>query len=168
MIAPKEACPTWKILSYAIPIIIILVSVGGLIVATGNGDKLKPKLLSGVLQNDEIEDPFSRKSADGTVGKWKSDGRNGLEIEVLNAMSADWDVFFSLAVADWEYGNPDALSIIVEDVQEEKACKPIDGKVSEPILAHPLCLPSAHLVLHAVRKNKGLQRGLRSNEMAWN
>ena len=156
MIAPKDHCPTWKILSYAIPIIIILVSIGGLIVATGNGDKLKPKLLTGVLQNDEIEDPFSRKSTDGTVGRWKSDGRNGLEIEVLNAMSSNWDVFFSLAVADWEYGIPDALSIIVEDVQEDKACKPIDGKVPGLKPAHPLFWPSSHVMSLAFRKNKGL------------
>jgi len=130
MITPREDCPTWKIVSYVIPIIILLGSIVGIIIATGNGDKLKPNIFTGVLKNEDIEDPFSQASAvDGAIAKWKTDGKSGLTITVLNAMSPGWQAFFDIAITDWDYGNPDALSISVESVPEEKACTPVNGTI---------------------------------------
>lgn len=110
--------------------IILVVSIVGLILALGKGDKLKKTFLEGgFLKDEEIEDPFANKATNGVVARWESDGQGGLTIDVLNALSSDWEVFFNLAVADWEYGNPDALSLQVEAVDEDKECKPVVGTV---------------------------------------
>lgn len=131
-IAPKEDCPMWKIMSYAIPIIVLLASIGGIIVATGNADKFTPDFL-GKLKNEDVVDPFSQTTSDGVIARWDTKGKSGLTIDVINAMGSKWDIFFNLAVADWEYGNPDALSIKMSDVEEDKACKPLNGTYSFPM-----------------------------------
>jgi hypothetical protein len=137
--------------------IVLVVSIVGLILAMGKGDKLKKTFLEGgFLKDEEIEDPFANKATNGVVARWESDGQGGLTIGVLNALSSDWEVFFNLAVADWEYGNPDALSLQVEAVDEDKACKPVVGTVHELMTMY--VNPSRHLTLcRFLRQDKGLQ-----------
>ncbi len=130
-IAPREECPLSKVCSYFVPIVILLASIVGLIVATGNASRFTPDFIEGLIptfDNKDVVDPFSQKS-DGSpsVGKWDTGGESGLTIEVLNAMSASWEVFFNLATADWEYGNPDALTLKIAKVSEDKDCTPVEG-----------------------------------------
>lgn len=128
-IAPKENCPLSKVLSYAIPIVLLIASVVGLIVATGNAARFTPDFIQGLIptfNNNDVVDPFA-KSNGTTVSKWDTGGKSGLSIEVLNAMSSSWEVFFNVATADWDFGNPDALTLTLTKVAEDKECQFVEG-----------------------------------------
>lgn len=127
-IASHDECSMWKVLSYLIPIVLLLASAAGLVVVTGNTpDVLKNFVPS--LKNDEIVDEY--ESAKGGISqiKWDTGGASGLEVEILNALSPNWEIYFSLAVADWDFGNPDALTLRTEKIAQEKDCRNVDGKI---------------------------------------
>lgn len=130
-IAPKESCPCWKIFSYLIPIVVLLACSAGLIVATGNAARFTPDFIENLIpnfDNSDLVDPFSGTGVGTTsIAKWDNGGTSGLNIDVLNAMSSSWERFFSLAVTDWEYGNPDSLSLNTQKVAEEEECAPVNG-----------------------------------------
>lgn len=131
-IAPKENCPLSKVLSYAIPILLLIASIVGLVVATGNASSLTPDFLQGLiptLNNNDVVDPFSTANGGTAVSKWDTGGASGLSLEVLNAMSSSWEVFFNVATADWEFGNPDALTLTLSKVDEDKDCAFVKGKI---------------------------------------
>ena len=104
----------------------LFVSTIGLIVATGNADKLDD--LRDRLPNFDFKnalDPFAGDPAN--VPKWKAQG--GLEMEFLNALDDAWQIEFQLAVADWDYGNPDALTLSSQRIDYELKCGHVEGKV---------------------------------------
>jgi hypothetical protein len=131
-IAEKENCDNKRICCYAVPTIILLASAAGLVTATGNAGKVVPDGLQDVIadliptfSNEDLEDPFS-----GTdVPKWNNDGGSGLEVTVVDALDDSWQVSFSLAIADWDFGSPDALILTSEKIDHDIECDPIDGKI---------------------------------------
>ena len=118
-------------MSYIIPIVLLIASIVGLVVATGNASSVTPKFLEGLIptfNNKDTVDPFANSNGGPTVSKWDTDGASGLSIEILNALSDDWQVFFNVATADWDYGNPDALTLTLTKVDEDTACQYVEGK----------------------------------------
>jgi len=125
-----ESCTTMRLCSYVIPIVLIIASSIGLIIATGNGNKITPNALQKIvptLDQNDLNDPFSGNPDE--VPKWDNGGTGGLDVVLQNALQDEWQVVFELAVADWDFGNPDAVSITKERVPYEKDCKPESGKV---------------------------------------
>ena len=132
-IAPPESCPCWKIVSYLVPIIIMLASAAGLIVATGNSSRFTPTFVKNLIptfKNSQLVDPFASNSTGGstTLHKWNNGGGHGLKMEILNALTDTWDPFFNLAVSDWDYGNPDALTLKSAKVSADTVCTAVEGK----------------------------------------
>jgi len=116
---PKRVC------CYAVPIIVMLLSGLGLLLTTGNA----PKFLADIadFDVDKLEDPFSTGVQ---LSRWKTSGNKGLSLTIVNACDDSWLVRFELAVADWDFGNPDALILSKEKIKHDSgACNPIDGKV---------------------------------------
>jgi hypothetical protein len=112
-------------MSYFIPIILLLASAVGLVVATGNASKITPDALQNLIpnfSNDLLEDINSGSN----LPKWNNDG-SGLELEILNALDDTWQVAFSLTVADWDFGNPDALTLRSQRVDYDPECTSVDG-----------------------------------------
>ena len=109
----------------------MIASVVGLIVATGNASKLTPDFIQGLIpsfNNKDVVDPFASANGTATVSKWDTGGAmNGLSIEIQNAMSANWEVFFNVATADWDFGNPDALTLTLTKVAEDTECAFVKG-----------------------------------------
>lgn len=127
-IAPKDKCSTPKICSYVFAVIILIASAIGLVIATGNADSLKDlaRAVAPNLDPSKLEDPF----AGGQVkGIWNVPNKNGLAIEILNALDDSWQAVFTLAVTDWEFGSPDALSLTTTRVDYDATCTPVDGKI---------------------------------------
>jgi hypothetical protein len=126
-IAQREGITWVKFCSYFIPILILVCSGVGLVVATGNTpDALSDAIgnLIPTFDNSELQDPSS-----GTdLPKWAGEG-NGLRVTIINALSDDWQVPFELATSDWDLGSPDAVDINVEVVPHEIDCKAEQGKV---------------------------------------
>lgn len=58
---------------------------------------------------------------------WKSKKGEGLELKIANALSADWHSYFDKAVADWDNGTPDVMSLQTSVVSEDPECKPESG-----------------------------------------
>ena len=117
-IAPKEQCGLKKICCYVTPILIMLASAGGLITATGNAGKVAGKVIPEGLQdtladfipkfdNSKLNDPFA---AGTDIPIWPTEGA-GLKVKIENACDDAWDTEFTLAVSDWDFGNPDALDL---------------------------------------------------------
>jgi hypothetical protein len=64
------------------------------------------------------------------TNKWVgATGMGGLRLELLNALSDDWQVYFSQAVSDWESGTPDALTLSTTRIAFDSDCGPVDGKL---------------------------------------
>ena len=90
-ITNREDMTTKRCLMYLIPIACIVGGAIGIIVATGNGDKIAADKFRGIvpiLDPTETEDPFAGTS---TVPKWKADGR-GLTLELSNALQDAWQL----------------------------------------------------------------------------
>lgn len=127
-IAPPEKCTTLKCVCYVIPIVMLLASAIGLITATGNASKITPDAIENAIPNFDFKnqnDPFSGTS----VPKWDNGGEGGLDIEFLNALQDSWQVEFQLAVSDWDFGNPDAVSLTTVKQDYDLECSQVDGKV---------------------------------------
>lgn len=82
-------------------------------------------------------DPFSGMDGSGAGTDpnqtsdiaWPSNGKGGLELELVNALDDRWDAFFQKAVADWDNGDPDALTLDTSTSDVDPSCKAIDGKM---------------------------------------
>jgi hypothetical protein len=122
-IAPTEDCTNMKIAQYLVPIILIILCAVGLVITSGNGSRLSPAL--GNFNSANVEDPF----AGVDVPFWESKGGKGLELTMVNALEDRWQVVFALAIADWDFGNPDALTLNTEQIDHDVICDSIDGKV---------------------------------------
>jgi hypothetical protein len=72
-------------------------------------------------------DPFFQSNSSSTVS-WKSQG-NGLTLDVINALDPKWHKPFYTAIANWEDGNPDALSLNVINGSVVDACDAVNGKL---------------------------------------
>jgi hypothetical protein len=115
-----------KICSYVIPISVLVGCAVGLITFTGNVSKITPPAFRGQLFNEDLSDPFAGNNG---VPSWPSTG-NGIQVTVINALTSEWRTAFTLATADWDYGTPDAVDLILEDASEpEFACIQEPGKV---------------------------------------
>jgi hypothetical protein len=123
-IAPVDDCSNMKLLQYLVPIILIIGCSVGLVISSGNGSKLAP---GGGLKslNSNVEDPFLGSE----VPRWENKGGNGLELTMVNALEDKWQVVFALAIADWDFGNPDALTLNTEQIDHDVDCESVDGKV---------------------------------------
>jgi hypothetical protein len=64
----------------------------------------------------------------GEFSAWNNDG-NGLKLEVVNALQEQWYTAFSLALDDWENGEPDALTLTRTSSEYDYNCDPIKGKL---------------------------------------
>lgn len=116
-----------RVLSYLIPIVLLLASSAGLVVVTGNTPDVLKNLVPS-LKNEDIVDPFDSSKGGISQQTWNNGGGGGLELDILNALSSNWEIFFSLAVADWDFGNPDALTLRTEKIAIEQECKPVVGE----------------------------------------
>jgi hypothetical protein len=130
-IAPNQSCPMWKVCAYTIPILIILGCCGGLISATGSGDKFTPTFVTNLipkLENKDLVDPYSGGGGSTSIIKWNNgDDNSGLSVEIVNAMAPSWDKFFTVVISDYEFGSPDSLTLSPSDSDVDKECAPIPG-----------------------------------------
>lgn len=155
-IAPKETCSYTKIASYVIPIILLIGSAIGLVIATGNVEKLKPEILDDlikILNNKDIleSDPFA--GGGSPLLRWDNGGSGGLNIEILRAVSANWETTFEDAVFDWDNGNPNAVTLTTVPIAYEFNCDQVIGEYS--IQQFGVCRPSdSNVVSYFVGKIK--------------
>eukprot|EP00980_Cylindrotheca_fusiformis_P008928 scaffold1901_cov126-Cylindrotheca_fusiformis.AAC.4 len=128
-IAPPEKCGTGKICSYFLAFCLLLASIIGLVIATGNAQALKD-IVNAVAPDFDLgnlDDPFA---GGGTLGVWAvKEPKNGLTMEILNALDDSWQTIFQLAIADWDFGSPDALTLSTTPVAQDPDCSPVNGKV---------------------------------------
>mmetsp|Transcript_46309 Transcript_46309/g.112253 ORF Transcript_46309/g.112253 Transcript_46309/m.112253 type:complete len:481 (-) Transcript_46309:240-1682(-) len=124
-IAPREKCGTAKICSYIFAVILLIVSSIGLVIATGNADALT-EIVAPNFDINNLQDQFAGNQI---VGIWSVPDKTGLAMEILNALDDSWQAVFTLAVTDWEFGSPDALSLTSTKVAYDSECTPVDGKI---------------------------------------
>lgn len=100
----------------------------GLLAATGNNkdsDVETSPDTDRVVQSPTVNDPF-----DGGTSppQWSSDGQ-GLNVRVVNALDKEWDEVLGQVTEDWEYGNPDAISISIEIAATTNDCTATNGAI---------------------------------------
>ena len=64
--------------------------------------------------------------ADNSTYEWDNDGK-GLSLELWNALDDSWQGEYATAVADWENGTPDSLTLSTKKVEVDRVCTPVDG-----------------------------------------
>jgi hypothetical protein len=83
-----------------------------------------------ILNSDPFAGLGGSSGGNGTAYTWKSsNGKGGLDLELLNALDDDWKEFFDEAVSDWNSGTPDALTLSTSRVAAESVCEPVNGKM---------------------------------------
>jgi hypothetical protein len=70
------------------------------------------------------EDPFL---SDNSTNSWPTEGAGGLELDILNALDDSWATEFGVAVDDWENGDPDCLTLTVQQGDVDHSCSQVDG-----------------------------------------
>lgn len=111
---------TWFHLTICIILAFIIVGISiGVIFATGKGS-----IITDTLGPSEIEDPYK----DGDAPHWPKDGE-GLKVTIINALSDEWQTRFESVVADWNYGEPNAVDLVVEKGSFTPNCEAPDGKI---------------------------------------
>lgn len=75
-----------------------------------------------------MEDPFNASTPE-EANRWRgTNGQGGLTLELVNALEDKWYGYFDTAVAEWDNGNPDVLSLSVSYDKVDPECKAIRGK----------------------------------------
>jgi hypothetical protein len=75
----------------------------------------------GIFSND----PYV---GDNTTNIWiGATGVGGLTLELYNALDDTWQSEFAEAVGDWDNCNPDALTLITQQVDVDNACSQVEG-----------------------------------------
>jgi len=106
----------------------------GILFATG---VLKNEDISGIpiLGDVDFEGFFDSDPFGGLVTpqnpeaayRWPNPQQSGLQLMVLNALTDDWQQEFETAMAQWDAGQPDTLTLQSERVAVDVQCEPIDG-----------------------------------------
>jgi hypothetical protein len=60
--------------------------------------------------------------SDNTTYYWRSGGKGGLTLDLLNLLDANWQGEFENAVREWESGDPDVLTLTAEKGNPNAAC----------------------------------------------
>uniref|UniRef100_A0A7S4VY47 Peptidase M10 metallopeptidase domain-containing protein n=1 Tax=Ditylum brightwellii TaxID=49249 RepID=A0A7S4VY47_9STRA len=71
-----------------------------------------------------INDPYVGNNA---TYYWKSEGKAGLSLQLLNALDDTWQDEYDAAVLDWEEGTPDALTLTTKKVEVDNECTQVEG-----------------------------------------
>jgi hypothetical protein len=75
-------------------------------------------------------DPFNGQVTPQTpeaAYRWPTEGISGLELSLLNALDDSWQPFYEKAMADWENGEPDTLTLSSSRVEIDPACDQVNG-----------------------------------------
>lgn len=111
-----------RVMSLAIPVVVILGAVVGLAFAfTGAGGG--PSFPG--LPTFQDEDPFNGATPD-EANRWRR--TDGLDLDVLNALESQWNTNFDIAVSEWNVG-ADALDLAVFTVNVDNRCSEVNGKL---------------------------------------
>lgn len=127
VIGGKDVQFSWFQLSqYVVPIFVILGASVGLMFATGNGAIITDKIddLIRTIETSNIFDPNSGLEAP----HWPSDG-TGLRVTIISALTDDWKTTFALAIADWDFGEPDTVDINAVEGTPDPYCEAPDDAV---------------------------------------
>jgi len=63
----------------------------------------------------------------GKMIGWKSKNGQGLKLHIANALTDDWHYYFNKAIADWENGSPDVITLETSIAKVDPECKPESG-----------------------------------------
>ncbi len=85
----------------------------------GSGGELPP-----FFQWDETENSGEKKD----FKSWRTNGKDGLKLNIINAMTSDWDIYLQQAVMDWNKA-PSLLLTVSQADKPDPACSYIIGKL---------------------------------------
>jgi len=120
-------CTIRKIISYLIPLLLIVGAVAGIVyyflVGRSNLDDWWPS-----PEDFRAEDPFDAKQP-GEADRWQTKRSQGLSLEVVSSLEEKWYPFFNKAVSQWDEGDPDALALNPSFQDYNFDCDPINFKL---------------------------------------
>jgi hypothetical protein len=124
----KRPFPWSTCCSYFLPILVLIGAAIGLLTITDSNNKassIPPTGSDNLVSIPPVEDPYDGKES---ISQWPSNGA-GLKVTILNALDDRWSETFDTVVEDWEYGNPDAVTISVQKADAERDCQPTMGSI---------------------------------------
>ena len=122
---PKSKCPSFRrCFSCILLLVVIAAGVYAALYFTGNTSVVGDFGIPDPQQFRE-EDPFNNANPKD-ANLWITKGV-GLELTVINALEDHWDEFFTTAVAQWDNGTPDALTLTVQYEDPQSVCSAENG-----------------------------------------
>lgn len=64
-----------------------------------------------------------------TLVPWPSTRGHGLDMTMINALDAEWHKYFDDAVANWDNGQPDSLTLSSIQTAPDSKCSPVQGMI---------------------------------------
>lgn len=125
---PSRPWTLRRVCSYFVPMVIVVVGMVALLYAMRKDSvETIPNMPNFGGPYFEDEDPWEGLKPDDVV-KWNNGGSGGLRLEVVDALSGQWEQIFYDVVNDWGNGNPKALILTTEKAGHDKDCEPVDNK----------------------------------------
>ena len=74
------------------------------------------------------EDPYNATTPE-EANRWDhTNGRSGLQLQIVNALEDSWTPYFERAVSEWDNGDPDVLTLSTSrGSYPDVECAPIEG-----------------------------------------
>uniref|UniRef100_A0A6T7J2R8 Peptidase metallopeptidase domain-containing protein n=1 Tax=Attheya septentrionalis TaxID=420275 RepID=A0A6T7J2R8_9STRA len=123
---PKKKCTVRNVISLLLTVGLIGGSIFALLVAF-NG-RSSGSSNPGDWINFWDDDPFAGADPEDPRS-WKLQRKEGLTLDVLNALDNRWQEFFDRAMFDWSNSSPSIIRFTSETVPQESACSPKTNRV---------------------------------------
>lgn len=121
------SCLLWRV---GFPLMIVLVTIWGIGIALGDGGWI-PFAKSNDSTVRFENDPFRGLNSDRQFS-WFPNGtepKNGLRLEILNALDDSYQDLFQKVLQDWDNGSPDSLTLTVTRVSVDSRCRHVRNKL---------------------------------------
>ncbi|CAB9509618.1 expressed unknown protein [Seminavis robusta] len=116
-----------RVLSYVVPLIIVVVGTIALVYAMKADDTEVPPSPTLGIPFFEDQDPWEGLTPNEVV-RWNNGGSGGLKLDVVDALDGKWEDIFHAVVKDYDEGAPRALALSTEKQGHDPECEPIDNK----------------------------------------
>jgi len=84
----------------------------------------------GISGMPNIYDPYKGTGGTMPTSKWETNGDDGLQITVYNALSSDWYPYFTQALQNWAFGHtPTSLLLFTQQVTTDSSCSSISNAI---------------------------------------
>jgi hypothetical protein len=119
---PRQKSTFRRCVCYLLPLGVIAASVAAILYFFVFGSETLPNWMPDP-EEFANEDPFRQQDPSQT-SRWANNGR-GIDLTIINSLDDDWYPYFYTAVAEWDSGTPDSLTLKTTQGEPDYACSTV-------------------------------------------